>query len=152
MTELVVFHLDELRIALMLAAVERVVRAVQITRLLDTPDIVLGVVNVRGCVIPVIDARKRFRLPPREIAAADRFVIAHTARRPVALVADAVSGTIQCQEQDIVGSGDILPGIEHVDGVVKLGDGLILIHNLDRFLSLEEEDSLDRALSTAGGR
>lgn len=152
MAELVVFHLDELRIALMLAAVERVVSAVQITRLLETPDIVLGVVNVRSRVIPVIDARKRFRLPPREIAPSDRFVIAHTARRPVALVADAVSGIIQCPEQDIVGSDGVLPGMEYVDGVVKLGDGLILIHNLDGFLSLEEEDSLDRALSTNGGR
>jgi len=36
--------------------------------------------------------------------------------------------------------------VEYVEGVVKLSDGLILIHDLDKFLSLEEESSLDQAL------
>jgi purine-binding chemotaxis protein CheW len=40
----------------------------------------------------------------------------------------------------------ILPGIEYIDGVVKMKDGMILIHNLDTFLSLEEENSLDAAM------
>jgi purine-binding chemotaxis protein CheW len=91
--------------------------------------------------------RRRFRLPERDIALTDQLVIAHTRQRPVALVADAVDGIFEYTEPDIVGAETILPGLEYIDGVVKLGDGLILIHNLDRFLSLEEAASLDCAMA-----
>lgn len=147
MAEYVVLGLDELRVALPLPFVERVARAVHLTLLPTAPDIVSGVVNVAGRVIPVIDMRGRFRLPEREIALTDRLVVAHARLRPVALVADAVHGIFEYAEPDIVGADAILPGLEYVDGVVKLDDGLILIHNLDRFLSLEEAASLDRAMA-----
>jgi purine-binding chemotaxis protein CheW len=48
-----------------------------------------------------------------------------------------------------VPADEILPGMELVDGAVKLDDGLILIHDLDRLLSLEEQTAIDCAL---GGR
>ena len=143
---LVVFSLDGQRYALALAAVERVVRAIEITPLPKAPDIVLGIVNVQGRVVPLINVRRRFRLPEREMALTDQIVIAHTARRPVALVVDAVAGVLDYPEREAVAAQDILPGAGYVEGVVKLKDGLILIHNLDRFLSLDEEASLDRAL------
>lgn len=144
--QLIVFCLGEQRYALPLATVEKVVRAVEVTRLPKAPDIVLGIVNVQGRVIPLINVRRRFRLPEREMALTDQIVIAHTARRPVALVVDAVTGVLEYPEREAVAARDILPGVEYVEGVVKLKDGLILIHNLDQFLSLEEETSLDRAL------
>ncbi len=143
---LVVFSLDGQRYALALAAVERVVRAIEITPLPKAPAIVLGIVNVQGRVVPLINVRRRFRLPEREMALTDQIVIAHTARRPVALVVDAVAGVLDYPEREAVAAQDILPDAGYVEGVVKLKDGLILIHNLDRFLSLDEEASLDRAL------
>jgi purine-binding chemotaxis protein CheW len=143
---LVVFSLDGQRYALALAAVEKVVRAVEVTRLPKAPDIVLGIINMQGRVIPLINVRRRFRLPEREMALADQIVIARTARRPVALVVDAVTGVLEYPEREAVVARDILPDVEYVEGVVKLEDGLILIHDLDRFLSLEEETSLDQAL------
>lgn len=146
--EFVVLHLDELRVALPLAAVERVVRAAYVVCLPKAPDIVLGVVNVQGRIIPIVNARRRFRLPHRDIALTDQFVIARTQRRPVALMVDAVSGVLAYPEQDIVTADTILPGMEYVEGVARLKDGLILIHNLDTFLSLDEEKSLGRAMST----
>ena len=90
MTELVVFCLDELRIALRLTAVERVVRAVQVTRLPQAPEIVLGVINLQGRAIPIVDFRNRFHLGRREPRITDQMIIARTARRPVGLMADAV--------------------------------------------------------------
>ena len=62
---IVVFTLDEQRYALHLLAVERVVRAVEVTALPEAPEIVLGVVNVKGRIVPVINVRRRFRLPER---------------------------------------------------------------------------------------
>jgi len=143
---LVVFSLDGQRYALALTAVEKVVRAVEVTRLPKAPDIVLGIINVQGRVIPVINVRRRFRLPEREMALTDQIVIAHTARRPIALAVDEVAGVLEYPELESVAAQDILPGFEYVEGVVKLDDGLVLIHDLDRFLSLEEEASLDQAL------
>jgi purine-binding chemotaxis protein CheW len=148
----VAFYLDELRMALALRAVERVIRAVCISQLPDAPQIVLGVINVQGRVVPVVNMRARFRLPNREIVLADRLVIAQTTRRTVALAVDSVAGVIEYPAPALVGAGEILPGLEYVTGVAKLDDGMLFIHDLDRFLSLDEEEMLDRALTTAGGR
>ncbi len=146
---IIVFTLDDQRYALPLPAADRVVRMVAITPLPNAPDIILGVVNFQGRVTPVINMRRRFCLPERKIALTDQLVVAHTARRPVALVADAVLDVIACAEQSLIAAENILPGIAYVEGVVKLADGLVLIHDLDKFLSLEEEDSLDRVLETS---
>ncbi|OGV77773.1 MAG: chemotaxis protein CheW [Methylotenera sp. RIFCSPLOWO2_02_FULL_45_14] len=143
---LVIFTLDDQHYALSLPTVGRVVRIVAITPLPNAPDIILGVVNFQGQVISVINVRRRFCLPEREIAISDQLLVAHTARRPVALVADAVLDVIACEAQSLITAENILPKIEYVEGVVKLSDGLILIHDLDKFLSLEEEDSLNQAL------
>jgi purine-binding chemotaxis protein CheW len=151
MEEYVVIGLDGLRVALRLSVVERVVRAVYVSPLPDAPEIVCGVVNVQGRVIPVVNIRRRFRLADRPMALTDRLVIAHTDQRPVALVADAVSGVLEYPESDIIGADDILPGLAHVDGVAKFEDGLLLIHDLGRFLSLDEASALERAMAPAGG-
>jgi len=45
-----------------------------------------------------------------------------------------------------VPAGDILPGLEWIEGALKLEDGLVLIHDLDRLLSLDEDAAIDRAL------
>lgn len=150
MAEFIVLELDDLRIALPLAAVERVIRTVLLTHLPDAPEIVRGVVNVQGRVIPVVDMRSRFRLPGREISLTDRLVVANTGQRPVAIMADAVSGVLEYPEPELIGAESILPGLEYIGGVAKLDDGLILVHNLGRFLSLDEEEELDRAMTPAG--
>ena len=116
------------------------------TSLPKTPDIVLGIVNVEGQIIPIVNIRKRFRLPERELDLSDVLIIAQIPRRTVALVADNVSGVIEGSEQDITEAKEIFPRMEYVKGVVKLKDGLVLIHDLDKFLSLEEDKELDSAL------
>lgn len=147
MTQYAVLELDQMRVALPLAFVERVVRSACLSPLPKAPEIVLGIVNVQGRIIPAVSMRRRFRLPARDITPSDQFLIAHTGHRTVALVTDSVNGVNEYPEPDIVDAAGILPGLEHVDGVIKLDDGLILIHSLDRFLSLEEADSLDRAMT-----
>lgn len=144
---LLVFMLGDQRYALLLHAVDRVVRMVSVTPLPEAPDIVLGVVNIQGRVVPVINMRRRFHVPERKVALTDRLVIARTARRPVALVADAVLDIIAWTAP--VAAEDVVPGAKYVEGVVKLEDGLIFIHDLDKFLSLEEEKSLGYALETS---
>lgn len=147
--QLVVFTLDDQRYALHLSAVERVVSGVAITPLPKAPDIILGVVNVHGRIVPVADIRRRFGLPAREMSLRDQFVIAHTVRRPVILVVDRVEGIVTYSPAEVIRADSILSPIRHIEGVLKLKDGMALIHDLDGFLSLEEERSLDEAMGHA---
>jgi purine-binding chemotaxis protein CheW len=144
--EIVVFTLDAQRFALFLTVVERVVRAVAITPLPKAPVIVPGVINVQGRILPVFNPRLRFRLPEREIDRSDHFIVARTSRRAVALLVDSVQGVTTCPEDETVPGAAILPGLEYVEGVVRRPDGMIFIHDLDQFLSLNEAHQLEEAL------
>lgn len=143
---LVIFILNEQRYALFLPAVGRILRMVEITPLPKAPEIVLGVINMQGRIVPVLDIRKRFRLPERELDPSDQLVIACTSKRAVALAVDKVIGVVERSGQEVIAAEKILPGMEYVEGVAKLEDGMILIHDLDTFLSLEEEKALDEVM------
>jgi purine-binding chemotaxis protein CheW len=144
--QLVVFLVDARRYALALPVVDRIVRAVAVTPLPQAPPIVLGVIDVAGVVIPVLDVRQRLRLPQRPVQPDDQFAIVRAGRRRVALAIDAAQGVAVAPAHALVRSADITPGLEYLRGVVQLEDGLVLIHDLDRFLSLDEARTLDAAL------
>jgi purine-binding chemotaxis protein CheW len=145
--QLVVFGLDAQRYALPLASVERIVRAVEATRLPNAPAIVLGAINVAGRVLPVLNLRRRFGLPEREVSPADQFLIAHTARRTVVLVVDEALGMMECPATEIIQPTQIAPGLDQLQGVVRLEDGLVLIQDLEKFLSMDEARALDEAMN-----
>lgn len=142
-----VFVLDHQRYALYLSAVERVVPAVEITSLPKAPDIVAGVINMQGRIIAVVDVRKRFGLSQRELMLSDQMLIARTRARSVAMVVDAVTDILEYTEDRLVPAAELPAGVEYIDGIIKLSDGLVLIHDIDKFLSLEEQHSLERALA-----
>jgi purine-binding chemotaxis protein CheW len=144
--KLVTFNLDDRKFALYVSAVQRMIRVVEVTALPKAPEIVVGIINLQGTVISVFDIRMRFRLPAREVRIDDQMIIATTAKRTVALLVDSVNGVIEIPEEEIIAAEQILPELEYVEGVVKTEDGMILIHDLERFLSLPEEKILDEAL------
>jgi len=145
-TQLVAFTLDNCKFALPLPQVERIVHVVEITPLPKAPDVVIGVVNVQGRIIPVVDIRKRFRLPKREMNLNDKIILSQTSKRSVGIMVDSVVNVIEYPKQEVIIPEKILSGIGYVEGVVKLEDGLTLIHDIDSFLSLEEEKTLDDAM------
>jgi purine-binding chemotaxis protein CheW len=154
----VVFTLDDRFYGLRLSAVSRVLRAVEITLLPKAPPIVIGVINLGGRIIPVINIRRRFGLPERELELTDQLIVARTPRRDgrenegrlLALVVDAVTEVRNLAAEETTDAETILPGLEHLEGVAKTDQGLILIHDLGTFLSLEEESVLAAILP--GGR
>jgi purine-binding chemotaxis protein CheW len=146
LNRLVSFNLDDQKYALFLSAVIRIIRVVEITSLPKAPDIVLGVINMHGQIVPVLDIRKRFRLPQREIQLEHQLIVASTSKRTVALLVDFVSDVVEISEEKIIAGEHILPGMEYVEGVVKTEDGMILIHDLEQFLSLQEEKALHEAM------
>jgi purine-binding chemotaxis protein CheW len=146
---LVVFRLAEQRYALPLPMVERIVRAAEVTPLPQAPAVVYGAIDIAGHIIPVLDVRRRLGLATRAITPSDQFLIARLAQRKVVLVIDEAQGVVQRPPGDTLAAAAIVPGLEHIEGVVRLDDGLVLIQNLEKFLSLDEAQALDRALSEA---
>lgn len=144
--QLIVFTLDERYYALHLEVVERTVRMVEITPLPKAAEMVIGVINVHGSIIPVLNIRRRFRLPEREAQLNHQLIIARTSRRRVALVADTVSDVVSLAPEQLVDPAGILPRLEYVEGVAILDSGMVFIHDLDAFLSLNEEQELEAAL------
>lgn len=149
--QLLVFTLDAQRYALRLDAVERVVRAVAVTPLPDAPEIVLGIINVQGRIIPVIGMRNCFHLQKKQIRTSDQFIISSTAKRTFALAADAVLGVVECPIGGIVPAEDIFPGMERIEGAVILADGMVVISDIDKLLSLGDEAVLHDQLHDFGG-
>lgn len=144
----VVFRLDQQRYALPLPVVERVVRAVEVTPLPHAPPIVLGIVNVHGEVVPVLNVRKRFLLPDRAVRPADAFLLVRTAARTVAVVVDAADGIVDRPATAAAGAGAD-SARDYFPGVLRLDDGLVLIHDVDRFLSPAEARALGEAIEDA---
>ncbi len=144
------FVLDNHNYALILAAVARIVHVVEEAPLPKAPEVVLGVINVSGRIIPVVDMRRRFRLPAKETELYDPLIIALTARRELAFTADTVTGVMEYPEEEVTAADEIVPGLEYLQEVLKLKDGLVFIHDLERFLSPDEEESLQKALQGLG--
>lgn len=127
--------------------VDEVHRAVEVTAVPLAPEVVEGVVDLRGEVVPVIGLRRRLGLPPREVRPSDRLVFIRLPGRRVALRVDAVLDLVTVHPTQQTAGAGLLPDAGYLDGVVRLDDGLLLIHDVAAFLSSEEAASLDDALA-----
>src|SRR5882724_8281784 len=132
--QLVVFTLEAQHYALPLARVQRVVRMVEVTSLPKAPEIVLGVIDLQGSIIPVMSMRRRFGLVEPETSLSDQLIVADTATRSVALVVNSVTGVVERTAVEVTDVERIVPGAQYVEGITRLEDGILFIHNLDRFL------------------
>lgn len=144
--QLAVFRVGEWRLALPLASVQRVVRAVEVTALPNAPAIVLGLIDVAGTVLPVLNLRQRLGLATQPVTPDDQFLIARTKARTVVLVIDEAMGVRSGNTVELAGTPNVLRGSEHIQGVVRLEDGLVLIQDLEKFLSSGEALALDQAM------
>ncbi len=144
--EIVVFRLGAQRYALRLDVVRRVLPMAEFAPFPKAPEIVLGVLNVAGAWVPVLDVRRRFRQPGRAPLLDDQLILARLGSRDVALAVDEVAGVETCASVDVASADRVVPGLEYVRGIVKLADGeTVFIHDLETFLSLEETRALDAA-------
>ena len=146
LVRLVLFTVDDQTYALPLAAAERVLRMVEVTPLPGAPAAVEGVINIQGDVVTVVSVRRRLGLAGRAVGVTDSLIVARARARRVAIIAESVLSVVERPADAVVSADDIAPGVEHIGGVLKTSDGLVLIHDLDRFFSAGEEQSLDLAL------
>ena len=150
------FTLEGQDYAIRLSAVIRVTAAAMVSPLPRAPDIVVGVLNLSGRIVPVVNVRRRFRLPERGQMPSDKFIISRTQRqgggeRLLALSVDDVLGVCEISDRDVVATSAVLPGLDFLEGIARTDAGVILIHDLSTFLALEEAQVLDASLAEREG-
>jgi purine-binding chemotaxis protein CheW len=148
--EVLLFTLEGQRYALPLEDVRELVRAVRLTPLPRAPPVVEGLLDLRGELLPVLDMRRRFRLPARRLSPSDHLIVAQAGRRNLALRVDRAEGLLALEPGQLDASPRELPGVGYVAGALKLPDGLVLLHDLRTFLSEAEALELEEALMKEG--
>ena len=143
------FELSGSHFALTSTVVREIVRAVSIAPLPKAPPIIEGVINVRGTLVPVLDIRQRFGLAAAPLTPSDHLILAQAGKRPVAIRVTQATGLVAVPEEDIVAPSGTVPGAEMVAGIARLPDGVLVIHDLERFLSLDEGVATAVALAEA---
>jgi purine-binding chemotaxis protein CheW len=96
--------------------------------------------------------RRRFGLAEPETSLSDQLIVAHTAARSVALVVTSVTAVVERTAEEVTDVQKIVPGAQYVEGMTRLEDGILFIHNLDHFLSKKEEQQMDGLLGPAAGK
>jgi purine-binding chemotaxis protein CheW len=142
--ELVAIDVGGQRWALPLSAVERAIPMVDIYPLPQAPTGVRGAINVHGEPVPVLDLDLRSGRAPREHGTRAKLVLARTATRRVALPVDEVLGVVEVASSAIGPAPDSIPA--PVAGIAALPDGVLLITDVDAFLSADDEQALAAAL------
>lgn len=143
MTQLVLCTLDDKRYALPLPAVERVVRAVEITPLSERQGGILGVINVQGKIVPVVNVRRWLNLPEREMDLHSRMVIVREQARSLAIVVDSVSGIVTMAKESVILRDQIGADLASVLGVAKIDGEMIPVIDIARLFTSEVEPVLN---------
>jgi purine-binding chemotaxis protein CheW len=136
----VTFKLGEETYAINVMQVQEVLRVTEIAPVPGAPDFVLGIINLRGNVVTVMDARKRIHLPPKDVDDDSRIVIIEAGNQVVGLLVDCVAEVIEVQDADIepapaVGNDE---SSKYIHGVVNSEDSLTILMDLDKMLSEDE--------------
>ncbi|MES1177628.1 MAG: chemotaxis protein CheW [Myxococcales bacterium] len=147
--EALLFESCEQRFALALSDVTELTRACSVQALPKAPDVVIGVVNLRGQIVPVLDIRRRLGLPEKALEPSDCFMFARVAEQRVALRVDRLLGIEELSVTPLGEAPNLPERLAYVAGVAAVADGVVFIYDLEQFLSGAEASVLDRALSLA---
>jgi purine-binding chemotaxis protein CheW len=139
--EVVVFEVAGRRHGLAVDDVQELLRAALPAPLPGAPAAVEGVLNLRGRAVPVVDVRRRFGLPSREIEPTDHLIVTRAAGRLIALRVDRAVDLLRLGPADVEPAADLALG-GGVAWVAKLADGLVLVHAPSAFLSPAEADAV----------
>lgn len=124
----IVFMLDQQRFALPCSDVKRIVRIVEITPVPDLPKEILGVINMQGQLIPVLDIRQRLGLKPIESQLEDLLVIVENQKQIITFIVNQVNFDEFLDSSSVAGN-EVISGLECVKSIVK--NKSEIIHVLD---------------------
>lgn len=140
----VTFRLDNETYGINVMQVQEVLRYSDIAPVPGAPSYVLGIINLRGNVVTVIDTRQRFGLMPGEVTDNTRIVIIESDRQVVGILVDSVSEVVYLRQSEIeltpnVGNED---SSKFIQGVCHKNNELLILVDLNRLLTDEEWSEL----------
>jgi purine-binding chemotaxis protein CheW len=138
--QLVGFRLDNEDYAIAITKIQEIILMKPITRIPQVPDFIEGLINLRGSVIPIVNLRKRFGLPPREIDDETRTIVVNVHEKTVGCVVDAVTQVMRINRDQIQPPplGVMAVNHQYLAGLAKLDDRLMIILDIDKLFQAEE--------------
>ncbi len=142
--QIVVFELGDEHYGLDISTVEGLIQMQSITRMPQAPFYVEGITNLRGVVVPVMDLRRRFGLPPQEQTKDTRIVVVYMNTVKVGMIVDGVSQVQRIQDDIIEPPPPMVTTINSafINGIAKLDSQLVILLDLSKVLSVEEKAEL----------
>jgi purine-binding chemotaxis protein CheW len=139
-TQWVLFRMAGSDFGIGIRQVREINRVVGITRVPKAPDFLEGIMNLRGRILPVVDLKKRFRLPPVETTTHTRIMIAEVGDQLVGLWVDKVTEVLKVPASAVSPPPPMILTIagEYLAGILEVKDRRVLLLNLPRILKLEE--------------
>jgi len=136
----VTFRLENEKYGINVMQVQEVLRVTEIAPVPGAPSYVLGIINLRGNVVTVIDTRSRFGLIPAEMDDSTRIVIIEAEEQVVGILVDSVAEVVDLKASDIESAPNV--GTEEsakfIQGVASHDDELLILVDLNKLLSDEE--------------
>lgn len=123
-----------------------------VTRIPQAPHYVLGVLNLRGAIVPVLDLRLRFGLSREEYDATTVTVIVMVAGRLFGIVVDAVSDVLDIENTNLRPVPDMGTAVdtEYLKGLTSIDERMVLLLDADKLLQPQDTQILDTALNAVG--
>jgi len=139
MTQWATYRLGEEVYGLDVMQVQEVLRMTEIAPVPGAPSFVLGIINLRGNVVTVIDNRARFGLPPKEPDDATRIIIVEEGDMVVGILVDGVAEVVDLAPSDIetapnVGNDE---SARYIMGVANRPDGLLILVDIAKLLEVD---------------
>ncbi|WP_018983405.1 chemotaxis protein CheW [Salinimonas chungwhensis] len=140
----VTFRLGDETFGINVMQVQEVLRYNEIAPVPGAPDYVLGIINLRGNVVTVIDTRARFGLPGSETTDNTRIVIIESDEQVVGILVDSVAEVVYLKSSEIDSAPNV--GTEEsakfIQGVSNRDGELLILVDLNKLLSDDEWDEL----------
>jgi purine-binding chemotaxis protein CheW len=133
--QLVGFIIGEEEYAVPILSIQEIIKPFSWTRVPQVPPYVLGVFNLRGSVIPLIDLRQKFGLPKKKHNDETRFFVMRSGSDVAGFVIDRLTMAIRIKKQDIGPAPDTISGDDTmIEGVGKQQDKIITILKVAKLL------------------
>jgi purine-binding chemotaxis protein CheW len=150
--QLVVFLLAGCEAAVSIRLVREIIRVGEITRMPKAPPFLEGILNLRGKIVPALDLKKRFEMPLIDRTEESRILVLEFKDQMMGFVVDKVSGVIKVSPDMVIPPQGPVLGVnpEFLDGLIPLGQRLILLINLKKLLTLDDTKALPGMETHAG--
>jgi purine-binding chemotaxis protein CheW len=141
----VTFCLGDETYGIMVMQVQEVLRIPDIAPVPGAADYVVGIINLRGNVVTVIDTRHRFGLPPKELDDASRIVVTEVGSQIIGILVDSVAEVIELKSSEIESAPNVGndESSNYIQGVSSQNGKLLILVDLNKFLDIEELASVE---------